>query len=439
MKVSLPEFDQGMFREKDGQRFFLRLWPAPAFLVEGPKGVWTDVESPGDDFNLTAICEVRNEFAQRYRPKHPELVDSILKNSDSVSSDDLSFELQYLLTLQQRIEERERFLSVIPSDLLQLVRRFPEEHFRLLQLFATHADAVQLAQSNPMLAFLLATNRIWRGTPEGASAEVLASVLRCKRANILKWLGFPRADDSLVRLTGKVDPWACRVELVAGLRETLRDAQARERLRHLRRINPGCMAIAADWALFGRVSSRMLHEVAENRAEDRQPCTAVSLRTLLNLERGNRLSDCPAVFTTRAKLYDALGSAAAYLDLEQLQPLGLTFPAPLCDTRDIQALTTPEDVFKEAEEQQNCVSTLIPQLAAGKLALYRVLSPERATLSLRRHGKSWLLGELEAADNTPVSRETGEQVKRWLGVRVNQAPQCRLHYHSGCGPRCGPC
>ncbi|MFQ5418547.1 MAG: hypothetical protein ACE5FL_16085, partial [Myxococcota bacterium] len=50
----------------------------------------------------------------------------------------------------------------------------------------------------------------------------------------------------------------------------------------------------------------------------------------------------------------------------------------------------------------------------GRTYYYSVLSPERCTLSLRRRGGKWVLGQLERARNQPASRVTRRAVEEWL-------------------------
>jgi hypothetical protein len=48
--------------------------------------------------------------------------------------------------------------------------------------------------------------------------------------------------------------------------------------------------------------------------------------------------------------------------------------------------------------------------------IYRVLQPERATLSLIRTDTGrWEIGELKASRNRPVTEQTHDLVEQWLG------------------------
>jgi hypothetical protein len=65
---------------------------------------------------------------------------------------------------------------------------------------------------------------------------------------------------------------------------------------------------------------------------------------------------------------------------------------------------------------RNCVRAQLREAMRGRIALYRVLQPERATLSLERSGPRWRLGDLLAVGNSSVARRTREEVDRWLEI-----------------------
>jgi len=407
-----PDLSRGILREKDGNRFFLRLWPDPVFLRESPLNSWSDIEDVQDDFNLTALVEARDKKFKELALSHPSLATSIVQRQQFIEGYEIPLALQSLLRIQRRIEQREEFLSAIPPGTLGLVRRFPEAHFSLLKFFSEYPDGIELAETNPPLAFLLA---IHGERFEASSSKSVHDLLRSKRAAILENLGFPTSSERVVRLMGKVKPWACRAGLLRGFRQVLSNTPVVERLRHLPEINFGCMAVAAERKLFERVSNGILHEIVDDRKEDKRPDTALKLQSCLELEEQRLLAELPAVFHTRSGIQRLLVAEAEHLSPEEIEALGLTFyPSPLPDTPGIQALRTPEDVHEEGCEQGNCVWSLLPRLVSGKLFLYRVLSPERATLALEYSREGLRVNELEGAYNQPVSLETEQVVQRWL-------------------------
>lgn len=410
-----PDMSQGIIREKDGKRFFLRLWPGPAFLQECRAGEWHDVEDVGDDFNLTVLVEARDNLRSRLATDHSSLVESIVQGQQFLEGFDLPTELLPLLRLQRRIEQREGFLSAVPSAMLETVRRFPESHFALLKLFAWHEEALEMAGTNPALAFLVATREKWRSESGMPPIPAPGTILRSKRTAMVKALGFANASQSLVRVLGKLSPWACRVDLIAGLRQVLRKGEGIERLRHLPEINFGSLAVASDETLLERIADSVLLEIAASEEEARAPRTAMKLKSCLALEEAGRLPRSPRVFHSIHKIHKTVLEGAESMTPEEIEALGLELPTPpLPDTPQIQALRSVADVFEEACVQENCVWSLLPRLVSGKLFLYRLLAPERATLALRRQGGICCIDELEGACNEPVSTDTAAHVQRWI-------------------------
>jgi hypothetical protein len=73
------------------------------------------------------------------------------------------------------------------------------------------------------------------------------------------------------------------------------------------------------------------------------------------------------------------------------------------------------DLTEEGRLQSNCVATYAKRVESGEAFIYRVLYPERATLSVvRAEGRTWARGELKAAGNSPVSAATEKFVSNWL-------------------------
>ena len=94
----------------------------------------------------------------------------------------------------------------------------------------------------------------------------------------------------------------------------------------------------------------------------------------------------------------------------------MSFPKPpLAAGGNIIALETPDMVIEEGREQENCAMSYAKDIANGAVYLYRVLEPERATLSIvPDESGGWRLGQLLRACNEPVTEETNQGVVRWL-------------------------
>ncbi|MBI4027129.1 MAG: hypothetical protein HY360_19240, partial [Verrucomicrobia bacterium] len=72
---------------------------------------------------------------------------------------------------------------------------------------------------------------------------------------------------------------------------------------------------------------------------------------------------------------------------------------------------------REGREQAHCVFALVGEVRARQRAIYKVLEPERATLSLTPTPGGWRLDEIVGPRNRPVSPATRQAVQRWLDSR----------------------
>ncbi len=95
----------------------------------------------------------------------------------------------------------------------------------------------------------------------------------------------------------------------------------------------------------------------------------------------------------------------------------------------IEPVTSASDLVDEGEMQGNCVASYAGRVREGNLYIYRVLKPERATLSITRSGPfaEWEIGELECRFNTDVSEETEELVQAGsTGMACSPEPARKL-------------
>jgi hypothetical protein len=83
-------------------------------------------------------------------------------------------------------------------------------------------------------------------------------------------------------------------------------------------------------------------------------------------------------------------------------------------------------LIEEGRRQKNCAADYAKLIADGTMALSRVLSPERCTLSLRVSRGRWVFDQLKAACNAAVSPATERAVAEWLaGSPIIHVPRRR--------------
>ena len=77
-------------------------------------------------------------------------------------------------------------------------------------------------------------------------------------------------------------------------------------------------------------------------------------------------------------------------------------------------LSTPAALQEEGKQQRNCVGVYATQVRRGKVYIYRVLEPERATLSIIIQNYEWCVSELKGRANCKVAPTTLLHVQKWL-------------------------
>jgi len=90
-------------------------------------------------------------------------------------------------------------------------------------------------------------------------------------------------------------------------------------------------------------------------------------------------------------------------------------PPPVPGNDTIRPLTRSSDLQKESRLQGNCVKGYSHQVINRQCYIYRVMTPERATLSIVSGSSgSWCISELKLAGNKKASQATRECVNEWL-------------------------
>ena len=312
-----------------------------------------------------------------------------------------------------------QYCGLVPPGVLSLVSRYAEHHWDLLVLASRAGRAAEdLMSSNPALAFMLASAwEFWAWPdrrPESAAREVWRPSQRQRQ--LLPMLKFPPRE-GLVRLLRKVPYESVSESHLLALRERLQDADVAPRLAHIPRVNANVLQMVADGTLCC-VSPRLLAQAGERREDDRVP------------HLGNMLRDVVASVRRPASIpcFDDIdGIAQAHAAIPHRRPArrraasGPLARAPFPGTGSIVPLTTVAALREEGRSQHNCVGSYGRSIAAGRVAVYRVLEPERATLSLRLGRRGWCLEQIKAARNRPVSAATRHAVCAWLDEEKERA------------------
>lgn len=310
------------------------------------------------------------------------------------------------------------FRQSLPPRLALAVERYPARQWAVLRMVQEREDAVELIEQNPALGFCTANLARFRALFGNLGKQ--AAELSCQpQRDILGWLGFPDTQ-AWVNVFHKILPETVTVGRVQALRDVARDQDMAKRLAHLPVINTGVLELACQPQLLELVTPALLNEIAASD-EERLHGSAVHLLADL-VDTLRRMNERPRFggIRTLAGLHERAQAinAAHQRHMLMREEVWATLkfpPPPVPGTNDIVPLTEPRQLGEESREQRNCVVNYCERVAAGKVFIYRVLQPERATLSLAPAANGeWEIDQLLRACNQPTSPMTLQAVQTWL-------------------------
>jgi len=385
----------------------ITVWPKPHAKARNPAGCWYRIFP---QFRLVDYP---------YKPPHQKKTSQLQLGLD--------------------IDERQHLTKAMAYDLLRksmpfsyaiALAPFRSHQWNLITLLSMKRRFYDLLKSSPVLAYMLANSdpimkRISR-------KEIMMDKLTgMKQAELLDLLGLP-GTKSFTQILRKIKPASAHPELTAMLWNCAKNDSVIKKLGHMKSINLGALTLFThNDEIRNALTPQLLDEVGGKRAENHYPRTARELEDGLEWHWTLRPDHRPPRFQTTADVSAwheeivaegtrFLADQTAARDREQIKQLrkkmAVRLPdPPIPGTDTIQPLRTGKELLIEGQQQRNCVGGYIPRVQRKECYIYRVLAPKRATLSLTKWPDGeWRIGELKAACNKPVKKETRAAVEHWL-------------------------
>lgn len=337
------------------------------------------------------------------------------------------------------------FLEEIPTGVRECVGKYTFGQCFMLHHAAAHQEARDLLRSNPNLLWLLA-----RAVYDGKiDQDHVARLCRRKQLQILKRL-VPSATNATLKLLARVETDFGALFEARVATTVLSHSGAVEALAHQREVpyrllgileRHSCLAQPSLVALILRELEsgqrspselgRYLREVVGDIARlasvlriDRPERAIAQCRTAADLARlhdrwTQRMNSKVPAFLVR-------GNRSMFRFEPPVDPLQLVFPPPpFPDGDDVKAIRTPEDLIREGAQQGHCVASYAQDVADGKVYIYRLLRPSRATLEIRKTDDGWKIGQLKLARNRAPNDDTRRAVRSWMRRSVAAEKQTR--------------
>ena len=316
----------------------------------------------------------------------------------------------------------QRLCDVIPEDINTICSLMPAMDFQLAQACAVSAAARQLASDAPLL-FLLAVDY---ARQQPLSVEAFEQLLTFRRADILNAAGLP-GSRSLARLVGRLKlapmmPWE-----LDDVRRALQQPDFLDLLRHHPAIHLNHLRLLL--RVRRPLWPGMLCLVNEHTQAADLTWTCRMIRDTLNLAGGNEqvfaqvnsreaLQDQHDRFIDRFNRQNHRNSEEKRLELAQeLEEEHGEYPQPpIAPVEGIEPLSSWLELLEEGATMRHCVGSYDMAVAWGEVFIYRMISPERLTISLEYRNNAWVVGEVRASCNANPSTEALERVRRWVNL-----------------------
>jgi len=310
-----------------------------------------------------------------------------------------------------------RFVELISPQLRHQLYTLRSRAWQMYSMLVRCPGALELSRSNQGLAYALANHWVFFSRPSKQAMRTIRRLLRKPRRDIAAYLGFPPQQVS-VRLLSRIHGRDLNLTRLLWLRQAMRSPKMLRVLSHLPWLKVGVLEALADDEAASVCSSNLLSQLAalpDSRAmwigqrvvEALNYARLVDERVprLVGVDQANRVYDdlLKSLTTKRAPRDTSLGPPPIVGVAGQIEPLEST-----------------RAVYDEGVAQHNCLTDLqyLLDCTRANKYIYRVLTPERCTIALRRAPKAnaagWVLDDFKAAANVAPGDEACELVTDWL-------------------------
>jgi len=285
------------------------------------------------------------------------------------------------------------------------------------------SGALTLSRSNLGLAYALANHWVFTGKPSNGAMRISRRMVGRPRREIARFLGFPDRK-AAVRILGKVRGRDLNIERLLWLRRALHEPKMLRILSHVDRIEVGVLEAFADEAAPAACSGSLVREMCEMTAL-RGEWFGQEVHGLLSYARE---LDEPIPRLVKAKQVNRLFHEFFTRSMAPQRPTDLDLGAPPVRgiPGQIEPLRTLVGLYDEGVEQRNCLTRLGARREGrlGRQYFYRLLEPQRCTISLRRCSEAgaatpWAVHDFKSADNGEPNEGAKQAVRDWLsGAKI---------------------
>ncbi len=327
-----------------------------------------------------------------------------------------------------------RFVAQAPQSVKETVLSFPSPYrFGLLALISRAQSSMDVVLANPALAFCLSQSHLFLQMRPARTWDVARRLLQRRQRDALEPLGFPPAE-SAARILRKIPCHAVSIRRAYTLQKALWDKKMHQRLCHVQVLSAPVLEVLTIAPSWDAISSRLLNELGEIRDPAEASDAAHMIRQLMGTGTAMvqglaplrllpaSLRQLKRAYFERVLLAVPRPPVAPDLPLDVLFPEP-PFPVPRYTQRDIhlEPIRTVKELLAESYEMRHCIATYARDIVAGECCAFRVLAPERGTLTLVPYAPShWVVGDLRGVKNHVLRRSTLLAVAAYLNSRQDR-------------------
>ena len=306
------------------------------------------------------------------------------------------------------------FRHSIPPVVATAVECFPSRQLALLRMCQKRKRARELLEQSPALGFSVAHNEKFCSSVSD-SADLAARLSALKQREIARWLGFP-GSQAWANILSKIPADIVSLESLLSLKRAAEHSDVEKLLSHLGAINAGVIGLVTSQPALRVITPSLLSEVAQVPDERNSAQLFHLVNDIVDLHSRARPGWAVRPFLTIAEVQrkhqETVDEYAAFLKMVEA---GLLPEPPLPGTEQIIPLTDAEQLYVEGCSQHNCVGSYVELVRKGQCYIYKVLVPERATLSIAKAPDGcWAIQQLRLSFNRFPSAATWKLVQDWL-------------------------
>lgn len=318
------------------------------------------------------------------------------------------------------------FFETIPDKVKNAVSQIEWNQWQILKWAKNYDGLCNLLEINSALALGICFASRFVHIGGRKSKSFYEEILHKKQREIAAFLGFPNRE-ATASILKKISPDCLRAYEMIRLRDILNSSENLFKvLCHTQKINQAVFYFlnysAQNPAIGNSLTASFLNEISESfpRGEE-----------LIYFE--DRIHPNGREFYRNCHLFSDLVNHLGPVRVNSIEELRRRHermvdeqrekmvehdtqfpPPPIHGSEAIQYIASTRELVDEGKAQENCVTTYADRIFEKDIFVYRVLAPERATLSIRKNKGYWKIDQLYCANNESVANETRKVITKWL-------------------------